>query len=529
MKIVTAHTMQALDRQAIDEHNIPGLQLMENAGRCCVDILVAQYGKQEDNRAVIMAGKGNNGGDGYVIARMLTLKGWNVKVYVLTDREQITGDAAVNLEKLPETMNSFCTCEGQLSALHKEEIIQADVIVDALLGTGLSSNVSGIYLEAIHLINESAKPVLSVDIPSGIHGTTGRVMGEAVRADSTVTFAFAKLGHILYPGAEYTGKLIVADIGIPATLMDLAPGYDLLTVGTVHSLLRPRARTAHKGDFGHCLIIAGSSGKTGAAALSANSAVRAGSGLVTLGVAESLHSILEMKTTEAMTVGLPDSETGHLSSSAFPAIEKLLAGKDAVALGPGLDRRPGTVSLVQTLIETIAAPLVIDADGLNAVSENISVLLRKKSENVILTPHPGEMGRLLGASIPDVEAVRISVAQEFANKYSVYLILKGARTIIASPSGMTAINTSGNPGMATGGMGDVLTGILVSLLGQGYSAWDACRIGVFIHGYAADLVAEDKGEIGIRASDVQEKLPYACNRLLNRNNTTSGHDIFEIM
>lgn len=529
MKIVTAHTMQSLDRQAIEDHGIPGLHLMENAGRCCVDILVAQYSKPEGNRAVIMAGKGNNGGDGYVIARLLHQKGWHVKVYILAGQEDISGDAAVNLQKLPAHMNNFISCKGQLSNLLKEELLQADVIVDALLGTGLRSDVSGVYLEAVRLINASARPVLAVDIPSGIHGTTGRVLGEAVSADITVTFAFAKLGHILYPGAEYTGKLVIADIGIPHTLMDMAIGYDLLTSDSIAPLLHRRVRTAHKGDFGHCLIIAGSTGKSGAAALCANSAVRTGSGLVTLGVAESIHPILEVKTTEAMTVALPDSGSGHLASGAFPAIEKLFPGKDAIAVGPGLDRRPGTVALVQTLIETIAAPLVIDADGLNAVSENVSVLLRKKSTDVILTPHPGEMSRLLGTSIPDVEAVRISVAKEFARDYSVYVVLKGARTIIASPSGMAAINSSGNPGMASGGMGDVLTGILVSLLGQGYNPWDACMIGVFIHGYAADLVVEEKGEIGIRATDVQEKLPYAYHRLMSRNNLPSGHNTFEIL
>jgi NAD(P)H-hydrate epimerase len=280
-------------------------------------------------------------------------------------------------------------------------------------------------------------------------------------------------------------------------------------------MLRRRDRQAHKGHFGHCLVVAGSTGKTGAAALSANSAIRAGSGLVTLAVAESLHGILETKTTEVMTVPLPDSNSGHITSSAFPAIEKLLEGKDALALGPGLGKRPGTTALVQTIIESVSLPMVIDADGLNALAEDITILRRKRSADIILTPHPGEMARLLGASIPDVEAIRISVAQEFARNFGVYLILKGARTIIASPAGIAAINGSGNPGMATGGMGDVLTGIIVSLLGQHYSTWDACRLGVYIHGYAANLVADEKGEIGMCASDVQEMLPYAYNKLLN--------------
>jgi NAD(P)H-hydrate epimerase len=290
-------------------------------------------------------------------------------------------------------------------------------------------------------------------------------------------------------------------------------------------MLHRRDRQAHKGLFGHCLIIAGSTGKTGAAALAANSAVRAGSGLVTLAVAEDIHSILEVKTTEVMTYPLPDSGSGHLTNHAFPVIEKLLIGKAAVAIGPGLDTRPGTYALVQNIVESISLPLVIDADGLNALAEDISVLKRKKTKQLILTPHPGEMSRLLGTSIPDVEAIRISVAQEFARNYEVFLVLKGSRTIIASPTGTAAINGSGNPGMATGGMGDVLTGIIVSLLGQGYAAWDACRLGVFLHGFAADMVADEKGEIGINATDVLEKLPYAYNKLL-KNTLLSNLKMF---
>lgn len=525
MRVVTAHTMQEIDRQTIEEHGISGLTLMENAGRCCVEEIIAEFGLKGTNRAVIMAGKGNNGGDGYVIARLLSQKGWKVKVLILAERDQISGDAAVNLDKLPLNMINFCAHEGQLPALHMEEIVQADLIVDALFGTGLRSDITGVFLEAIELLNTSGRPILSVDIPSGIHGTTGRILGDAIRAYITVTFAFAKLGHVLYPGAEHTGRLIIADIGIPQKLMECAPGYDFLNDESLRPLLRRRDRMAHKGHFGHCLIISGSTGKTGAAALCANSAVRAGSGLVTLAVAESLHSILEIKTTEAMTVPLPDSGCGYLTSDAFSVLEKLLAGKDAVALGPGLALQPGTVTLVQKLIETISAPLVLDADALNALAEDLTVLRRKKSANIILTPHPGEMGRLLGTSIPDVEAIRISVAQEFASNYGIHLVLKGARTIIASPDGAAAINSSGNPGMATGGMGDVLTGIIVSLLGQGYSTSDACRLGVFIHGFAADMVAEDKGEIGISAGDVQEMLPYAYNKLL-KNRLLSKFSMF---
>lgn len=514
MRVVTAESMQKVDKRAIEEFGVPGLTLMENAGRCCVDEIIRGFGLK--GHAVILAGKGNNGGDGYVIARLLSLKGWSVKVIILADREQISGDAAVNLEKLPPEMTVFCTKSGELSTRYTEEISQTDIIIDALFGTGLASSISGIYLEAVNLINSSNPPVLSVDIPSGVNGTTGLVMGGAVRADITVTFAAAKLGHVLFPGSELTGRLVIADIGIPAEVLEAAAVYDFLDRETIRPTLRRRQRTAHKGDFGHCLIIAGSRGKTGAAALSANSAVRAGSGLVTLAAADSIHDILEAKTTEVMTSPLPDTGCGHLASSAFPAILELLAGKDAVAIGPGLGQNSGTAELVRNLVETVTLPMVIDADGLNALAEDITVFKRKKSAHIILTPHPGEMARLLGVTVPEVERDRISVAREFAREYGVFLILKGARTIIAAPDGTVDINGSGNPGMATGGMGDVLTGIIVSLLGQGYTAGDACRLGVFIHGFAADMVADEKGETGMNATDVQEMLPFAFKYLLSK-------------
>lgn len=514
MRIVTAQVMQTIDSQTINGSGIPGIQLMERAGQSCVDEIYAEFGIK--GRAVVMAGKGNNGGDGYVIARLLSYKGWKVKVIILADQGQISGDAAINLAKLNASTVTYCTDEGQLSALHTQEIFQADLIVDALFGTGLSKPVSGVYLGAIDLMNASGKAILSVDIPSGIDGSSGQTMGSAVMASTTVTFAFPKLGHLFYPGTMHTGRLVTADIGIPPDVMASAAGYDFLDPDTVRPLVHIRNRLSHKGTFGHCLIIAASTGKTGAAALCANSSVRSGSGLVTLAVPQTLHSILEVKTTEVMTVPLVDSRNSCLIANAYPAIEKLLSGKDVLAIGPGLGRHPGTFNLVRKLLERVSLPMVIDADALNALAEDVSSLKRKKTENLVLTPHPGEMSRLISAPLPELEALRIPVAQTFARKYAVFLILKGTRTIIASPDGAIAINGSGNPGMASGGMGDVLTGIIASLIGQGYAVWDACRLGVFLHGFAADMVAEEKGEIGINATDVIERLPYAYNKLLQK-------------
>ena len=512
MKVVTVKAMQEADRRTITGLGVPGLTLMENAGRECAAAIVRRYGHDNASKAVIVAGKGNNGGDGYVIARLLAGQGWQVRTLVLARRGEIGGDAGTNLDLLPAGTVCFCP-EGVVP--FAGELADAAVIVDALFGTGLAKEVTGPFAEAIGLINASGRPVVAVDIPSGIHGTTGRVLGTAVRADLTVTFASAKVGQLLYPGAEHVGELCVVPIGIPDSILAETPGYEYVDAAAARSLVRPRGRTMHKGSLGHVLVIAGSRGKTGAAAMAANSAVRTGSGLVTLAVPAALHDILEVKTTEAMTVPLDDSGRAFLGALALPEILDLLAGRDAVALGPGISRNPETAALVHRLVTEIDLPLVLDADALNAVSEQPEILHGARSGKTILTPHPGEMARLCGCTVAEVERDRVAAAGEFAARHGVHMVLKGARTISAAPDGRIAINGSGNPGMASGGMGDVLTGVLVSLLGQGYDPFDACRLGVYLHGAAADLVAAEKGEIGIMATDVQERLPYAYRRLFN--------------
>ena len=524
MKVLTAPTMQALDHRAINEYGISGCELMENAGRSCAELIISDIPAHGNTHTVILAGKGNNGGDGYVIARHLLQHGWQVLVIVLANREEITGDALSMLARLPDDVLSFCPGEGDLIRKHRNELQRAPLLVDALLGTGLKNDLQGVYREAVTLMNAAPGKVVAVDIPSGVHGTTGNILGEAVQADLTVSFACAKLGHVLYPGALQTGRLVITDIGIPPQLLAEAEGYEYLDEDCAACLLPPRAPQAHKGTFGHCLIVAGSTGKSGAAALAANSAVRAGAGLVTLACPAALNPVLEIKTTEAMTVPVADTGNGYLGSTALPQIIHLLEGKSAVAVGPGIDRQADTVSLVQRLVETVTQPLVIDADGLNAVSDDCTVLHRKKSAAVVLTPHPGEMARLLGTTRSTAPDERIATARQFAVSHGVYLVLKGARTVIAAPDGNVAINGSGNPGMASGGMGDVLTGVITALLGQGLPPWQACQLGVFAHGLAGDLVAAHKGEIGMNASDVIEMLPYSFSRLLHRrtfNDTTT--------
>ncbi|MBI1920543.1 MAG: NAD(P)H-hydrate dehydratase [Geobacter sp.] len=513
MKIFTGEMMQRIDRRAMEEFGVPGLALMEKAGQGCVDEILARFGQGGDRLAAIVAGKGNNGGDGFVIARLLRKAGWDVRVLVLARREEITGDAKANLDRLDGSDLVFCDPEKGLKPHAGELGKGATVIVDALLGTGLRSEVRGKYAEAIAAMNRAGQPVLAVDIPSGVDAGTGRVLGTAVRASVTVTFAAFKVGHLLSPGREHCGELCQVDIGIPSRVVEEAPGIEMVDGNLARTLLRRRTPNAHKGDFGHCLIVAGATGKTGAAAMTANSAVRTGSGLVTLAVPASLNHILEVKTTEAMTMPLHDAGTGWLADQAWPVIADILPGKDSVAVGPGIGRNSETASLVRRLVEEVDKPLVIDADGLNAIAENVEVLKRKRSSALVLTPHPGEMARLSGMTIAEIERDRLAAAADFAGRFGVFLILKGAGTVVATPDGAISINASGNPGMASGGMGDVLTGVIVSLLGQGYQPVDACRLGVYIHGYAADLVASEKGEIGMSAVDVQERLPYAFKKL----------------
>lgn len=512
MKAVTAEVMQQLDQQTITGYGIPGLELMERAGANATEIILDRFGSSLAPVAVILAGKGNNGGDGYVIARLLAESGWQVALFVLAGRGEIGGDAKINLENLPSCVQPRFFDDSLLKEL-ATLCRRATVLVDALLGTGLQTGISAAYAEAAEIVNAAGKPVLAVDIPSGVNATTGQAPGGAVKADITVTFGAAKVGHLLYPGAAYTGELVVTDIGIPADLVAAAPGVSFVDEAYAASLFRRRSRTAHKGSNGHLLIIAGSTGKSGAAALAANSAMRSGAGLVTLAAPASIHSVLEVKTTEAMTVPLVDNGSGALSTAAFAEIEALLPGRNVLAIGPGVGLSAGTVALVREVVASATLPLVLDADGLNAFAGQPSLLLKSPSPALLLTPHPGEMARLAGITVAEVERDRLAVAARFAISHKSYLILKGARTVIAAPDGRLAINGSGNPGMASGGMGDVLTGVLSALLAQGYEPFVACCLGVFCHGLAGDLAAEAMGEAGLIATDVQERLPSAFKRL----------------
>lgn len=510
MKVVSGQVMQLMDQRAIREFGVAGLTLMENAGRACADAITRNFGPGDGKRALIVAGKGNNGGDGFVIARLLRERGWETSVLLLASSGEVSGDAAANLARLdPELV----TCAPEGTSRHARMFQDASLIVDALLGTGVKSEVTGGYAEAIELINASGVPVVAVDIPSGVDAASGRVLGRAVHARLTVTFALPKLGNILQPGAELCGRLVVAEIGMPDAVVAEAPGFDFVDLAKAKRLFRPRPTVAHKGSSGHCLIISGSTGKSGAAAMAANSAVRAGAGLVTLAVPAGLNAVLEVKSTEAMSLPIGRPGAGFLRAGDLPSLLAAAAGKQVVALGPGLGGEASTIYLVHSLLASLPGALVLDADGLNALALAPELLLKRRGKVTVLTPHPGEMARLADCSIAEVEADRIGFARNFAINHQVHLILKGARSIIAAPDGTVAINGSGNPGMATGGMGDVLTGLVASLVAQGYPPFDACQLGAFAHGYAADLLAEQKGVQGMNATDVQEMLPQALYRL----------------
>jgi ADP-dependent NAD(P)H-hydrate dehydratase / NAD(P)H-hydrate epimerase len=515
MIIVTASEMQQIDRRTIEEFGIPGMVLMENAGRGATHFLLEQFPDLKNQRIGVLSGRGNNGGDGFVIARYLKQKGLAVSVYLLADSGKVQGDAAANLRFLkPLSIPLVELPDAASFSRLKSELTGLDVWVDALLGTGLKSDVKGYFKTVIEFINELNKPVFAVDIPSGLNSDTGHACGACIRARATATFAFAKIGHMVYPGADLTGALEIVDIGIPPPIVEaVRPKQFLLTARRIRSYFKPRPPDAHKGRTGHLLVIAGSTGKTGAAAMTCHSALRAGAGLVTLGIAESLNPILEAGMLEAMTAPLPESRAGIITESAAAAIRNLMAGKKCLAIGPGLGQEPETGELVRRIIKDSEIPVVVDADGINHLAGRLEILQRTKAP-VILTPHPGEMARLVDAEVSTVQSDRVKCAREFAVGCRVHVVLKGARTVIAHPDGRVFINPTGNSGMASGGMGDVLTGIIAGMVTQGFSPETASHAGTYLHGAAADTLAEAIGPYGFLAGDVIKAIPGEIKKMI---------------
>lgn len=513
MRLCTASEIMALDRQAINQLGIPGVVLMENAGRSCSDLFVQKFHDYCPGSVLVLAGKGNNGGDGYVMARILAGRGWRVTTLVLGAAEAISGDAGVMLKIIRNLGLPIHFVEDPAVLREWFDTIAPTLIIDAIFGTGLQSDVRGLQAAAINLVNASSAPVFAVDIPSGVDGSTGRVCGIAVQADLTVTFDHAKIGHGSQPGAGYVGDLKVVDIGIPlAGRPDFSSCVHLLDESEAQSLLPLRSAVGHKGKFGHLLILAGSPGKTGAASLAGNAGVRSGCGLVTVATPAAVHDIIEVKLTEAMSTPLADRD-GLISLQAQSQIEQLLVDRQALAIGPGLGQSAELAELIGLLVGSVNLPMVVDADGLNLLAGQLQCLRERSGQPLVLTPHPGEMARLTGLTVSEIEANRFEVAQQFAVKYGVVLLLKGARTLIAAPDGRVNINSSGNDGLASGGSGDVLTGLIGGLLAQGMDGFSAATLGAWLHGRAAELVADFQGTAGMAASDLLLQLPLARQQL----------------
>jgi hydroxyethylthiazole kinase-like uncharacterized protein yjeF len=517
MYLVTAAEMQEMDRLTIARHGIPGLKLMESAGTGAVQALRAQFADRLQAGVGIICGKGNNGGDGFVIARHLANQGVRVTVYLLAKTSAVKGDAAANLKRLAElNIEVIEIPDAQVFAKYTSRLDQHGLLVDAILGTGLSSDVRGFFKTVIDYLNQSARPVFAVDMPSGLNSDTGQPCGTCIHAQATATFALPKIGHFIYPGAAYSGRLEIIDIGIPAAVVEsVRPKQYLLTAGQIRSRWLPRAADAHKGRTGHLLVVAGSAGKTGAAALTAGSAMRAGAGLVTLSVAASLHSIAETLVLEVMTAPLTEIRPGVLGDAAVEDIKQLAAGKACLAIGPGIGQAAETRSLVCKIVTQIEIPMVIDADGLNNLAGQTQLLKNLKAP-AVLTPHPGEMARLIDATPAEVQQNRLKCARDFATEFNVHVVLKGAATIIAHPDGTAYINPTGNSGMASGGMGDVLTGILAGFITQGFTPEAAAHAAVYLHGTAADTLAKTVGPFGYLASEVMNALPAEIKKLIER-------------
>ena len=513
MRVVTAAEMRRLDHLTIETHGVPSLKLMERAGQGVVDVILKRWTHLAKRGVLVVAGKGNNGGDGLVIARLLHEREFPCEVACMARAEDLSPDAAANLERYRAVKGRFTEVPpGDLDNLRRR-MQDKGMLVDALLGTGLRSPVEGFLADVVELMNASGLPIIAVDTPSGLDSDRGTPLGATIQAEVTVTFGFPKTGQVIYPGVVYSGDLVVADIGIhQQAVAEVASSVELLDPADVVWFLPRRADDSHKGSHGHLLVMAGSRGKTGAAVLGCRAAMRVGTGLVTLAAPRGLNEILAGALVESMTEPL-----GQPGEDQWPALgaadwHDLAERKSAVLFGPGVGVHDAAQTTLDTLLEHCGLPWLIDADGLNNLAADVS-RLREARVPPVLTPHPGEMSRLTGLDTADVNGDRVGIARAFAAENRCYLVLKGARTVMATPEGQVSINPTGNSGMASGGMGDVLAGIVAGFLAQGVPPEDAVRLGVYLHGRTGDRVADDRGGVGLIASDLVEELPRAIKEL----------------
>jgi hydroxyethylthiazole kinase-like uncharacterized protein yjeF len=508
MKIVSAEEMRAIDRATSVRFGVPSLTLMENAGVAVADHVLSHH--TAAGRIVVFCGKGNNGGDGFVAARRLHQQGKKVQVILLADPADLRGDAAVMFGKLPEPAIALHFGEELMSG-QLRQVLQADVYVDAILGTGFKPPVSGLYAEAIAIMNASKVPVVAVDIPSGADADAmGVQAGTIARADAIVTLTAPRPAHVF--SLLTAGLTFVADIGSPDEAIVSALQLNVITARDVGPLIGPRPAESNKGNYGHVLIVGGSLGKAGAAAMAGISALRAGAGLSTVATAKSAFGTVAGFHPVLMTEPLPETDSGTISSSALDRIAELAKGKTVLAIGPGISRDPQTADLVRALVAQLQLPMVVDADGLNAF-EGRTNELTGNGRTLVITPHPGEMACLMGCTIADVQKDRLGVARQFAREHELIVVLKGHRTLAVQPDGEAWVNTTGNPGMATGGTGDILTGMVAGMIAQhSKNPFAGVLAAVHLHGLAGDVMREAVGEHSLVATDLLKGLPEAFRR-----------------
>jgi len=513
MYLATAAQMREADRRTIEEIGLPGIVLMENAAQGAARALLEALGSVRGLSVGAFCGRGNNGGDGLAILRILANQGAHARAYLFCREADLKGDAALNLAvakacavEVVEVLDEKGLAENHLSLADHE------VYLDALLGTGLNSPVRGVYAKAIEFLNLLDRPVVAVDIPSGLSADTGRPLGLAVKADLTVTFGLVKLGLALEPG-EYVGDLAWVDISIPPRAWEgLGLNSRLLDDRMIADLLPLRPAGGHKGSFGHLLVVGGSPGKSGAVCLAAQGGIKSGAGLVTAALPAGLNPVAEAKLTAAMSQPMPETAEGTLALNGLAVLLDLAAQRQAMVMGPGLSTQAESADLAREVAARVHAPLVVDADGLNALAGHLDEI-SLASPQAVLTPHPGEAARLLKVSVPDILADRAAAARGLARQAKAVIVLKGARTVIAAPDGELWVNPTGNPLLASGGSGDVLSGLIGGLLAQGLSAAKAACAGVYVHGLAADLAAKDFGRRGLAAEELLDYLPAAFKAL----------------
>jgi ADP-dependent NAD(P)H-hydrate dehydratase / NAD(P)H-hydrate epimerase len=530
MKALTAAEMQEVDRLTTERFGVPSEQLMEAAGKSVADVFLQQYGHKmavPPGRVAVLCGKGNNGGDGFVVARFLKEEAEQVRVYLFAKPEELRGDAAKNCERWRKLGDLTTILSAEDWAKAWEEVSNADVILDALLGTGIRGPAGGLMRQAIEDVNRLSRAgtaprpawLVAVDTPSGLPSDGEAAAGPVVQAHWTVTFTAPKVGQLVSPQAGCCGQLVVREIGSPASLIEEV-GKGLRWAGPDEFAGLPliRAAEAHKGSYGHVLVVAGSVGKSGAAVMAGYTAMRAGAGLVTLAIPEPVLPIVAAAHPEYMTEPLPATAEGSVAMAAIRSgkFAEVLKGMTVLAVGPGMGQHPETQDFIRGVVTETELPMVLDADGLNAFAGRGDLFRGKKTKALVITPHPGEMARLLGSTIAEVQKDRVKTATEAAKKWNAVVLLKGYHTIVASPDGQVFVNTTGNPGLAKGGSGDVLTGLLAGLVAQ-FGSKDLARVvalGAYLHGLAADLLAEQSDNSGILAGEVTQAIPFARQKLL---------------